>query len=40
MFIGKMCNIIPPKQLSEESNLDDNTVYKYEDYFLKKTSRR
>ena len=40
MFIGKMSNIIPPKQVSEEYNLDDNTVYRYEDYFLKKTSRR
>jgi transposase len=40
MFIGKMSNIIPPKQVSEEYNLDDNTVYRYEDYFLKKTSRQ
>jgi transposase len=36
MFIGKMANIIPPKQVAEEYNLDDNTVYRYEDYFLKK----
>jgi len=40
MFIGKMSNIIPPKQVSEEYNLDDNTVYRYEDYFLKKSSHR
>ena len=40
MFIGKMSNIIPPKQVSEEYNLDDNTVYRYEDYFLKKTFHR
>ena len=38
MFIGKMANIIPPKQVSEEYNLDDNTVYRYEDYFLKKNA--
>lgn len=38
MFIGKMSNIIPPKQVSEEYNLDDNTVYRYEDYFLKKNA--
>ncbi len=38
MFIGKMSNIIPPKEVSEEYNLDDNTVYRYEDYFLKKNA--
>lgn len=38
MFIGKMSNIMPPKQVSEEYNLDDNTVYRYEDYFLKKNA--
>ncbi len=40
MLIGKMSNMIPPKQVSEEYNLDDNTVYRYEDYFLKKNSCR
>jgi transposase len=34
MYIGKMCNLISPKEVSEEFDLDDNTVYRYEKYFL------
>ena len=40
MFIGKMANMLTPAQVAREFRLDDNTVYRYEDYFLKKNSSR
>jgi len=36
MYIGKMCNLLSPKEVSEEFDLDDNTVYRYEKYFLER----
>jgi transposase len=33
-YIGKMCNLLSPKEVSDEFDLDDNTVYRYEKFFL------
>jgi len=38
LYIGKLATMIAPSQVAEEFSLDDNTVYRYEDYFLKKNS--
>ena len=40
LYIGKLATLIPPSQLAQEFNLDDNTDYRYEDYFLKKSFHR
>jgi transposase len=37
LYVGKMATMIAPGQLARELYLDDNTIYRYEDYFLKKS---